>query len=485
MGPLFLLALCCCAAQVALSTTTPPSSSSAADLLGEARAILDWTVGVRRQLHQTPELLYELEQTSALVRSTLDELQVPYQWPVARVGVVATIGSGKPPCVALRADMDALPIHEDVQCSFKSQAAGKMHACGHDAHTAMLLAAAKLLKAREASLNGTIKLIFQPAEEGGAGGMMMVGEGVLTAAPKIERIYGLHVWPGLRPGVVASRSGTIMAAAGFFHATLRGHGGHAAMPQTVTDPMMCLAATLSALQTVVSRNLAPVEAGVVSTTFVSGGSDPLHPAYNIIPSEVTFGGTLRSLTKDGYRFLEERVAEVVRGTAGAFGCNSTLQMSSFDAACLTAEAPPGAPGACTFPPTVNARSAWRLVAGAAAALGAEVVETEPTMGGEDFAYFLEKVPGAMTFLGIGNRTKGTDVNLHNPKFQMDETQLPLGAALHVETATRALAELNGVAAEVDCSKRVLRGGGGGDDDDDDGRDQHESCGSTTKLEAED
>ena len=346
---------------------------------------------MRRRLHQTPELLYELEKISALVRQTLDELGISYQWPVARVGVVATLGSGKAPCVALRADMDALPIHEDVQCDFRSRTAGKMHACGHDAHTAMLLTAARLLKAREASLNGTVKLIFQPAEEGGAGGMMMVEEGVLTAAPRIERIYGLHVWPGLRAGVVASRGGTIMAAAGFFHATLRGHGGHAAMPQTVTDPFVCLAATLSAMQTVVSRNLAPVEAGVVSTTFVHGGSDPINPAYNIIPGEVSFGGTLRSLTKDGYRFLEERVAQVIGGTSGALGCNHTLRMSSFNATCLTDDAPPGAPGACTFPPTVNARAAWRLVAGAASALGAEVVETEPTMGGEDFAYVKESL----------------------------------------------------------------------------------------------
>ena len=458
------------------------TSVASTELLGEARANFNWTVGVRRKLHATPELLYELDKTSALVRATLDELKIPYQWPVARQGIVATLGSGKPPCVALRADMDALPIHEDVQCDFKSKTAGKMHACGHDAHTAMLLAAAKMLKAREASLNGTVKLVFQPAEEGGAGGMMMVGEGVLEAAPRIERMYGLHVWPGIAAGVVAGRGGTIMAAAGFFHATLRGHGGHAAMPQTLTDPFMCLTATLSALQTVVARNLAPVEAGVVSTTFVRGGSDPLVPAYNIIPSEVTFGGTLRSLTKDGYRYLEERVAQIIGGSAAALGCKHELQMSSFDAACLSAEPPPGAPGACTFPPTVNAPSAWGLVAGAAAALGAETIETEPTLGGEDFAYFLEKVPGAMTFLGIGNRTLGTDVNLHNAKFQMDESQMPLGAALHAETALRALDELNGVAPPADdgaASKLGCSKVSGADDE------LHPSCGAGTRLEAED
>ena len=213
------------------------------------------------------------------VRARLDELGISYEHSIAKTGIVATIGTGKPPCVALRADMDALPIHEeDRGCPFRSQTDGKMHACGHDAHTAMLLTAGRLLKARESSIPGTVKLIFQPAEEGGAGGLAMVQAGVLQAHPRIERIFALHVWPYLPSGAIATRSGTIMAAAGFFHATLRGKGGHAAMPQTTIDPFMCLAAALSGLQTIVSRNLSPLEAGVVSTTLVRGGS-----AYNIIP----------------------------------------------------------------------------------------------------------------------------------------------------------------------------------------------------------
>mmetsp|Transcript_19771 Transcript_19771/g.58619 ORF Transcript_19771/g.58619 Transcript_19771/m.58619 type:complete len:239 (-) Transcript_19771:145-861(-) len=211
------------------------------------------------------------------------------------------------------------------------------------------------------------------------------------------------------------------------------------MPHTTVDPFMCVAAALQGLQTVISRNLAPVEAGVVSTTFVHGGS-----AYNIIPGRVELGGTIRSLSKEGYRFLHEKVEAVLRGAAALGGCSVNATLSSIEEDCLTAAVtPPGAPGPCTFPPTANAEAGHTTVRRAAEALvGAEsFVEVEPTMGGEDFAYLLAHRPGAMAFLGIGNRSLGTDVNLHNGRFQMDEGQLHLGAALHVELATRALAEL--------------------------------------------
>jgi IAA-amino acid hydrolase len=227
-----------------------------------------------------------------------------------------------------------------------------------------------------------------------------------------------------------------MAAAGFYHARLVGHGGHAAMPHTVIDPFPCVSAALSGLQTIVSRNLAPTEAGVVSTTFVRGGT-----AYNIIPGAVELGGTMRSLTKPGYRFIDGQIAKVLQGAAAIGGCTLNLTVSSLDADCLSQPAPEGAPGSCTFPPTVNAPSAFRLAKGAALSLVGEerFQEAAPTMGGEDFAYLTEKIPGAMIFLGIGNHTLGTDVNLHNPRFQMDEAQMPLGAAMHVEMALRSLA----------------------------------------------
>ena len=261
------------------------SSPASAATLGRALALSDYTINLRRELHRIPELLYDLNATSAYVRRTLDEMEVAYEYPVARTGIVATVGTGKAPCVALRADMDALPICEEIESPFKSGSTGKMHACGHDAHTAMLLTAARILKEREHTLPGTVKLLFQPAEEGGAGGLAMVQAGVLEAAPKIERVFALHVWPGMASGTMATMPGTIMAAAGFYHARMIGHGGHAAMPHTLTDPFPCVATALLGLQTVVSRNLAPTEAGVVSTTIVRGGS-----AYNIIPGDVEVAG---------------------------------------------------------------------------------------------------------------------------------------------------------------------------------------------------
>ncbi|EOD14551.1 hypothetical protein EMIHUDRAFT_448118 [Emiliania huxleyi CCMP1516] len=356
---------------------TSSAELSPAATLASAKAIDNYTITVRRELHRIPELLYDLQRTSAYVREKLDELGIAYQYPVAKEGIVATIGSGKEPCVGLRADMDALPIHEEVECPFRSRTDGKMHACGHDAHTAMLLGAARLLQERFAAgqLHGTVKLLFQPAEEGGAGGLAMRLAGVLEDAPRIGRLFALHVWPGLPSGVVASRAGTIMAAAGFYHAEFVGHARHAAED--------CLTAA-------VTPPGAPGPCTFPPTVNAEAGGQPGQRAYQRADASL--------------RIRYHRRAGLHRG---------------------------GLPAGHT---TVR-RAAEALV-------GAEsFVEVEPTMGGEDFAYLLAHRPGAMAFLGIGNRSLGTDVNLHNGRFQMDEGQLHLGAALHVELATHALAEL--------------------------------------------
>src|SRR5262249_12442115 len=205
-------------------------------LLDDAKSIAGWIVELRRQLHRHPELMYEEVETSRLVRTTLDDLGIAYRHSVAKTGVVATIGRGPGPCVALRADMDALPIHEETDVPFRSEIDGKMHACGHDCHTAMLLGAARLLKARESQLPGVVKLIFQPAEEGGAGADRMCDEGALHS-PDVEQIFGLHVWPGATTGVVMSDAGVILAAVGAFDITVRGRGGHGAMPHLAIDPV--------------------------------------------------------------------------------------------------------------------------------------------------------------------------------------------------------------------------------------------------------
>ena len=196
----------------------------------ESKSISDWIVKIRRELHEHPELMYEEFRTSELIRRELDKLDIQYKHPIAETGVLASIGNGNGPCVALRADMDALPIHEETDVPFKSKIDGKMHACGHDCHVSMLLGAAKLLKDKESEINGTIKLLFQPAEEGGAGGKLMREEGALEN-PDVERIFGLHVWPQMPSGQIGSREGTFLAATSSLSLTVKGVGGHAAVPQ--------------------------------------------------------------------------------------------------------------------------------------------------------------------------------------------------------------------------------------------------------------
>lgn len=412
--------------------------------LSAAEKAAPWAVGIRRDLHKIPELQYDLPLTSARVQRALDEIGVKFKAGYAKHGVVAQIGTGSLPCVALRADMDALPIQEAVGGDFSSTHEGKMHACGHDVHTSMLLGAARLLKDNEARINGTIKLIFQPAEEGGAGALQMIKEGVMDEFPPIQSIFGMHVAPFLPAGDVASKAGTIMAATGFFHVTFKGKGGHAAMPDTTVDPIICSASAIMSIQTIVARNLSPNVEGVISVTLVRAGDG----AFNIIPTTTVVAGTIRSLTKDGYAFLEERLEAVVQGAAVTHGCTAVVRMSSFDLDCMSRSeefVKLGAPGGCTFPATVNAPAEWSLHKEVAAELIGDVnrtYEAGPLMAGEDFAYYQERVPGSFLFLGSGDAAKGTNVNLHNPMFQMDEAQMPLGIAIHVNSALKALDELN-------------------------------------------
>lgn len=393
----------------------------AAHTLDASRSIADWIVGHRRTIHRRPELGYQEHETSRLIRDVLDDLGVRYDAPIAETGVLAWIGTGDGPCVALRADIDALPVTEETEVAFKSEIEGRMHACGHDCHTAMLLGAARLLREREADLRGTVKLLFQPAEEGGAGAARMIEAGVLER-PAVDRIFALHVWPTIPTGTIAGRPGAFLAAAGKLSITIAGVGGHAAMPHLAVDPIVCASKLVVELQTLVSRELDPLEAGVVSITAFNAGN-----THNVIPERVELCGTIRSLSPAGHEALRRRIREVTEHVAAANRCRASVGFSDN-----------------TYPPTVNDESSWNLASRIAEEmLGARTARLEPPrMGGEDFAFFLQRVAGTIVGLGVGNEEKGATHNLHHPCFLVDEEALPIGTALHLAFALRSLEELS-------------------------------------------
>lgn len=392
----------------------------ASKIISDAKEIQTWIVEKRRTIHKNPELMYEEFETSKLVQNTLTELDIKFQKDIAITGVVGVLGNGDGPCIALRADMDALPIHEETDIEFKSRVDGKMHACGHDCHTAMLLGAARLLKENEEEIKGTIKLIFQPAEEGGAGGKMMKEEGVLED-PKVEQIYALHVAGTIPTGTLASREGTILAATSTVKILVKGNGGHAAAPHQTIDPVVTGSKIIVELQTIISRELNPLESGVISITMTKAGN-----ACNVIPSTMELQGTIRSLTLEGILKLQTRVKEVAEAIAIANRCEADVTFPGND-----------------YPPTVNDTQCWNLGKLAAGEiLGSEQVsEMGPIMGGEDFAYYTLEIPGCFSFLGVGNSDIDAIYDVHHPMFKVDEEALSLGTAIHVNSALKALDSL--------------------------------------------
>jgi hippurate hydrolase len=313
--------------------------------------------------------------------------------------------------VGLRADMDALPIHEETGLPFASEIDGKMHACGHDGHTSMLVGAAHALSRMRDGLNGSIKFIFQPAEEGGGGGKVMVEEGV---ADDISSIFALHLWPGLPFGTAATKAGPIMAAADAFEMTVRGKGGHGAFPHQTADAIAMAAQIVTALQTLVSREVDPVEPAVVTVGEIGAGS-----AFNIIPQTARLGGTVRTFNDDLRRQMPERIEQLARGVAQGMRGEAELDYTF------------------SYPVTMNDEGAASHALGVISDLLGEENTLElskPSMAAEDFAYFLEKIPGAFIWLGVGE-----DVSyLHTPTFSFDEPILPLGSALLTALALEKL-----------------------------------------------
>jgi amidohydrolase len=378
-------------------------------LKAEAVALSEQLTLCRRDLHRHPELGFEVHRTAGVVAERLRALGAEVRTGVGKTGVVGILRAARAagPAVLLRADMDALPVQEVPGRPYGSQVPGRMHACGHDGHTAMLLGAAQLLAGRPTALPRDVVLLFQPAEEGGGGAQAMIADGALELAP-VGSAYALHLWSPFPAGTVRVRVGPIMAAQDEFTGRILGRGGHGALPHEALDPIVTAAHALTALQTVVARSIDPVEPAVVTVGSFHGGSAP-----NVIPDEAVLEGTLRSFSEPVREMLRRRVREVLEGTAAAHGCRAEMELR---------------PG---YPAVVNAAEpVARVRAAAKEVFGPEgVLDTAPLAAAEDFAYFGQKVPAAFVLVGAGNAALGITAPHHASDFDLDESVLPLGAEL--------------------------------------------------------
>ncbi|MDO5087277.1 MAG: M20 aminoacylase family protein [Comamonadaceae bacterium] len=385
---------------------------------------------IRRDIHAHPELRYEEVRTADLVAQKLAEWGIPCERGLGVTGLVGIVhgrdGGASGRAIGLRADMDALPMTEFNTFAHASQHPGKMHACGHDGHTAMLLAAAQHLAAHR-DFDGTVYLIFQPAEEGGAGARAMIDDGLFQRFP-MEAVFGMHNWPGLPVGTFAVSPGPVMASSNEFKITITGKGGHAAMPHTGVDPVLIACQMVQAFQSILTRNKRPVEAGVISVTMIHAGE-----ATNVIPDACELQGTVRTFTFETLDLIERRMQEIAEGLAASFGATCAFEFRR------------------NYPPTVNtayeADFARRVMAGIVGE--ANALPQEPTMGAEDFAFMLQARPGAYCFIANGDGAHraayeggGHDAGpctLHNPHYDFNDALIPQGATYWVKLAEAWLA----------------------------------------------
>lgn len=379
---------------------------------------------VRRDIHAYPELGFEEVRTADLVAQKLTEWGIPVHRGLGTTGVVGIVkGGSSSRAIGLRADMDALPMQEFNTFAHASQHAGKMHACGHDGHVAMLLAAAQYL-ATNRNFDGTVYLIFQPAEEKGGGAREMMREGLFEQFP-MEAVYGMHNWPGMPAGSFAVSAGPVMASSNEFKITIRGKGGHAALPHNGLDPVPVACQMVQAFQTIISRNMKPIDAGVISVTMIHAGE-----ATNVIPDSCELQGTVRTFTMEVLDLIEQRMKLVAEHTCAAFGVDCEFEFVR------------------KYPPTINsapeAAFARQVMAGIVGQ--ANVLAQEPTMGAEDFAFMLQAKPGAYCFIGNGEGSHreighgGGPCMLHNPSYDFNDALIPLGASYWVRLAEAWLAD---------------------------------------------
>jgi amidohydrolase len=385
-----------------------------APIVADAAAIQN----LRRDLHAHPELGFEEQRTSELIAQTLTGWGIPVHRGLGRTGVVGVVKNGSSPrALGLRADMDALPVTELNAFAHASAHVGRMHACGHDGHTAMLLAAARHL-ARHRDFDGTVYLVFQPAEEGGGGAREMIKDGLFERFP-MEAIFGIHNWPGLDVGQFALRSGPVFASSNDFRITVRGRGAHAAMPHNGVDPIPVACQIVQGFQTIISRNKCPGDAGVISVTIIRAGEAP-----NVVPDTCELQGTVRTFSVEVLDLIEQRMRRVAESTAQAFdaGCEFTLRRN--------------------YPPTINhpreTKFVRELLGGVVGSHN--VKEFDRTMAAEDFSFFLQKKPGCYFLIGNGDGRHRGDGHgegpcvLHNPSYDFNDELIPLGGSMWVRLA---------------------------------------------------
>ena len=390
------------------------------NFLERAEQIKSYTVELRRDFHRHPELGFEEVRTAQIVTDALTALGLEVTTGVGKTGVVGLLkGAKASPVVLLRFDMDALPIQEENEIDFASEVPGKMHACGHDNHIAVGLSVAKLLAEVRETLPGTVKFVFQPAEEGDGGAELMVREGVLTQ-PKPDFALAMHVWNEKPLGWYGLTKGPMMAGAHTFRVRVTGKGGHGAIPHLSIDPVVAAAQIITALQTIVSRNVSPLESAVVTVGALHSGT-----VFNVIPQEAVFEGTIRTFESAIFEVVEKRFREIVENVAKAMDCQVEIEIVR-----------------ATYP-VLNDPKLADLMAEVVQGIqpDAVVAQDYQTMGSEDFSYMTQDIPGCYMLLGSANSAKGLDFGHHHPRFNVDEACLPYAVAVMAGGAVAALEQL--------------------------------------------